>query len=381
MDSNLDHPVGGGTNRLRYHPDTYFCGNNIESCSLIGYSGFGTVNSTKEVVAVIPLNTANGTKTITKINVFTRNSTSNGAGNVNLYAVGGDPESAIATGAAVDEDLAFVFANNAWNEITLDGGDYAPATGSMLALRFTHTGGTSFQLGANLGQVIAGARVMWAATVADPIQDTVWEQTDSICPAIQIQYSDSSREGTVMSLGGTSAGNTPIHGAISTGGCAGIGIQPDEDIAFNCIEAYLSTSGTTTSAGIVKCYIYDENKNLLWASSNSYDTSTSTLSSSERRIKDFYFEDNILQRGSKYYIVIGQTASGGSASHHVLLAGAVTSLYVTNAVPPRTFAENAWHGIWSVSSTTGVANLANNTTTAHNIRILRKPLTRTSQVF
>lgn len=363
------------TSKQIYAPDRY----NSLGAGRQNYSGFPTLDAGTKLYAItvaFPDWAVDGVKTISGIYLYAGASTGPGLSDVFAYPCTGSIGSAVPTGnwstkaGAIGhgDDTGhggYTMLNNGVTVMGLNVQSFAPQPWTPYAFVFTLESGTSWRMGGSPGHRVHGWDLLYTATIENELADIEWEWQPTDCgPGLMFTFSDGARYGNIMGVSGSSAGNIAIHGADAY---AGVEFMLPFKKPLLRVGAELSVSGTPGSAGAVVCSIFDESNNVMDRSLNQI--SAAEISASLRQQRPFHFGGGFApEQDRAYRALIHQAAAGGSGSHNVRLGGAVTTLYM-NGAPPRTALENAYFGFNSKSTTTGLGNLAHESTTGHSITL------------
>jgi len=232
------------------------------------------------------------------------------------------------------------------------------------------------QVGWNPGWTGKNSTVLYTQTLADPVQDTVWMHRQIASIPVRFNYADGSQWTNILGAGSTSAGNVGMHGnPDGASGCFnGWWFRAPRDLYYAGSDVSWRGvySDAATANGMVG-RVYRKGEASPIAFSRNALMATSLGASNTNRIGALEFADweaiesgdfrslVKMRKNREYEILACQAASGGSSdgSNRVQLDGSVTSQYTFN--PPVTTDENE-QGFVSVSSATGKANVAANTT-------------------
>lgn len=299
---------------------------------------------------------------------------------------GGVPTGAKYAGALANSNTATISNAFVKFDLTAGGGGSGAVTvtaGTQYALVIDEQAvGGSYVAGYSSTESIKGWGMLYAATIANPVQNSVFVWKNYALPYVHLGYA-SGQEVCKMGAGSTSAGNITLFGDpanASTGRFAGIQITPACDIMLDQVDVSCRFTGTAATANALELRIYNALTagGLVRTSSNTISATNDLTTAGTNRYQSFTMTPYLLRQGVTYWLLACQTGTGGSSdsANHLQLDGSVGGNYVTAAAPPQTAAQNQQHGIVSMSSTTGLANVAYNSTTGHEMILWGVPWRR-----
>jgi hypothetical protein len=345
--------------------------------------------TTTQNQGTVVLFTPSVSKTLNSIALWFQTATSSPTAIAYLMnASGGEPTGA-KYGGALASTAATSISNAFVNFDFTAGGGGSGATALTAGTQYAvildeQAVGGSFALGFSDSESISGWGMLYATTIANPVEDSVWNWKSSCIPFVHLNYSDGTQEVCKMTSGVTSSGNITLYGDpadAGTGRFAGIEITPKSDFMLERVDVSCRFTGTAATANAIELRLYNQLAagGLLATSSNTVSAANDIGASGTNRIQTFTFSPSrLLQLGVRYWLLACQTGTGGSSNttNHIQLDGGVGGTYVTSAFPPETAAESQHHGMVSVSSVTGLANVAFNGTTGHYMALWGIPLRR-----
>lgn len=258
-----------------------------------------------------------------------------------------------------------------WHTLTL-AVPLAVVAGTKYALVMTCGAGTSVSICIWAGLQVQGAGLAFisnAYTNPDIGLANFREEVTQCC-GLRWTYSDGTFDGYGFVGQGNAGQNQKIHGNYLTSGCAGVKITPDYPMAMWRASFSISFAGTAGvgagKAGAVSLYIY-KGTTLIAVSSNSVLSSVLTAVNASRRHSFRFATPIFLEQGVEYSLVVGQTSGDGdSTTNYMRLYGATgTGSPGGYLIAPINASGNQQHGCFSVSSNTGVANLATDAVCGH----------------